>query len=217
MWLPAECIPALSMLSIHSPDYVFTVLVSIFMKTHNHFLSAMQCYKYVYTAIYSKSDGVLHFHYSHMHVRTPPALCLGTECWTRPKNPQNSRGFIGEVQQCESIWHRYAPEDRNVHNECKPGPEILKIKRDVIGEIQQYEWPKNPQNSKEFYRWCAACNVRSESSTDMLWSTIGALSLHQKSPSPCTNGFIGILGNVRVWPRNPQEVKFGNMILVLKS
>lgn len=37
------------------------------------------------------------------------------------------------------------PEDQNVHNECKPGPEILKNKRDVIGEIQQYEWPKNPQ------------------------------------------------------------------------
>jgi len=29
------------MLSIHSPDYVFTVLVSIFMKTQNHFLSAI--------------------------------------------------------------------------------------------------------------------------------------------------------------------------------
>ena len=33
VWLPAECIArALSMLSIHSPDYVFMVLVSIFMK-----------------------------------------------------------------------------------------------------------------------------------------------------------------------------------------
>ena len=34
VWLPAECIAcALSMLSIHSPDYIFTVLLSIFMKT----------------------------------------------------------------------------------------------------------------------------------------------------------------------------------------
>ena len=38
VWLPAECIAcALSVLSIHSPDYVVTVLVSTFMKTHNHF------------------------------------------------------------------------------------------------------------------------------------------------------------------------------------
>ena len=65
------------MLSIHSPDYVFTVLVSIFMKTHNHFWAPSQRYKYVFTAIYSKSDGVLCFHYSRMriandtyHVRT---------------------------------------------------------------------------------------------------------------------------------------------------
>jgi len=43
VWLPAECVAcALSMLSIHSPDYVFTVLVSIFIKTHNHFLRAIQ-------------------------------------------------------------------------------------------------------------------------------------------------------------------------------
>ena len=34
VWLPAECIAgALSLLSIHSSDYVFIVLVSIFMKT----------------------------------------------------------------------------------------------------------------------------------------------------------------------------------------
>jgi len=38
-WLQAECIAgALSMLSIHNPDYVFMALVSIFTsKTHNHF------------------------------------------------------------------------------------------------------------------------------------------------------------------------------------
>ena len=170
MWLPAECIPALSMLSIHSPDYVFTVLVSIFMKTHNHFLSSMQCYKYVYTAIYSKSDGVLHFHYSHMHVRTPPALCLGTECWTRPKNPQNSRGFIGEVQQCETIWHRYAWEHQwctiqktktftmnanlaqkssrlkgmlSVKFSNMSGPKILKIQRSSIGDVLRAMWGVN--------------------------------------------------------------------------
>jgi len=36
------------MLSIHSPDSVFTILVSIFMwKTHNHFGAPFQCYKYV--------------------------------------------------------------------------------------------------------------------------------------------------------------------------
>jgi len=40
VWLPAER-TALKSLSIHSSDYVFTVLVSIFMKTHNHFLSAI--------------------------------------------------------------------------------------------------------------------------------------------------------------------------------
>ena len=61
-----------NMPSIHSPDYVFTVLVSIFMKTHNHFLSSMQCYKYVYTVIYSKSDGVLHFHYSRWALQMIP-------------------------------------------------------------------------------------------------------------------------------------------------
>jgi len=43
------------MLSIHSPDYVFTVLISIFIKIHNHFWAPSQCYKYVFTAIYSKS------------------------------------------------------------------------------------------------------------------------------------------------------------------
>ena len=33
---------ALSMLSIHNPDYVFMVLVSIFIsKTHNHFLTGI--------------------------------------------------------------------------------------------------------------------------------------------------------------------------------
>ena len=53
VWLPAECIAcALSMLSIHSPDYVFTVLVSIFMKTHNHFWAPAQRYKYVFIAVY---------------------------------------------------------------------------------------------------------------------------------------------------------------------
>jgi len=52
----------------HSPDYVFTVLVSIFMKTHNHFWAPPQCYKDMFTAIYSKSDGVLCFHYSHMRI-----------------------------------------------------------------------------------------------------------------------------------------------------
>jgi len=30
--------------SIHSPDYVFTVLVSIFMKTHNHLRATSHCY-----------------------------------------------------------------------------------------------------------------------------------------------------------------------------
>jgi len=41
--LQAECIAgALSMHSLYSPDYVFTVLVNIFIsKTHNHFLSAI--------------------------------------------------------------------------------------------------------------------------------------------------------------------------------
>ena len=34
------------------------VLVSIFMKTHNHFWAPSQRYKYVFTATYSKSDGV---------------------------------------------------------------------------------------------------------------------------------------------------------------
>ena len=142
----------------------------------------------------------------------------GNTCFNQPFQ----RGFISKVRWCgpDTLGSTNGALSRSrspCSDECEPGPETLQIQRDVIGEIQQYEWPKNPQNSKEFYRWCAACNVRSESSTDMLWSTIGALSLHQKSPSPCTNGFIGILGNVRVWPRNPQEVKFGNMILVLKS
>jgi len=43
VWLQAECIAgAMSVLSIHSPDYVFTVLVSIFIgRTHNHFLSTL--------------------------------------------------------------------------------------------------------------------------------------------------------------------------------
>ena len=76
VWLQAECgAGALSMRSIHSPDYVFTVLVSIFIiKTHNHFLSAILV---VYTGIYSKSDGVLCFRCSRTriendtyHVRT---------------------------------------------------------------------------------------------------------------------------------------------------
>ena len=73
------------MLSIHSPNYVFMVLLSIFMKT----IIISECYKYILTAIYSNSDGVLCFHYSCMriangthHVRTyvptPPALCLST-------------------------------------------------------------------------------------------------------------------------------------------
>lgn len=51
------------------------------------------------------------------------------------------------LQICLEAPTVHYPEDQNVHNECKPGPEILKIKRDVIGEIQQYEWPKNPQSS----------------------------------------------------------------------
>ena len=80
------CALSMCMLSIHSPDYVFTVLVSIFHETHNHFWAPSQCYQYVFTAMYSKSDGVLYFRYSHMriandtyHVRrtnvpTPPAL-----------------------------------------------------------------------------------------------------------------------------------------------
>jgi len=58
------------MLSIHSPNYVFTVLVCILMKTHNHFWVPSQCYKYVFTAIYGKSDGVLCFHYSRMRIAT---------------------------------------------------------------------------------------------------------------------------------------------------
>jgi len=43
VWLQAEYIAgALSMLSIHSPDYLFTVLLSILIsKTHNHFLSSI--------------------------------------------------------------------------------------------------------------------------------------------------------------------------------
>ena len=52
--------------SIHSPDYVFTVLVSIFIrKTHNHFLSAILV---VYNGIYSKSDGVLCFRCSRTRI-----------------------------------------------------------------------------------------------------------------------------------------------------
>jgi len=43
VWLQAECSAgALSMLSVQSPDYVLTVLVSIFIsKTHNHFWSSI--------------------------------------------------------------------------------------------------------------------------------------------------------------------------------
>jgi len=58
------------MLSIHSPNYGFTVLLSIFIKTHNHFSerhpSAINMYSLLY--MYSKSDGVLCFHYSSMHI-----------------------------------------------------------------------------------------------------------------------------------------------------
>ena len=67
VWLQAEHgAGALSMHSIHSPDYVFTVLVSIFIsKTHNHFLSTILV---VYTGIYSKSDGVLCFRCSRTRI-----------------------------------------------------------------------------------------------------------------------------------------------------
>ena len=88
--LLAECITCA--LSMYSPDYVFTVLVSTYiMKTHNHFQAL-----YIFTGICSKSDGVLCFHYSRMRIAndtyyvpctyvrtnvtnipTPPA-CLGT-------------------------------------------------------------------------------------------------------------------------------------------
>jgi len=107
------------MLSIHSPDYVFTVLVSIFMKTHNHFRVPSQCYKCV-------SDGVLCFHYSRMriandtyHVRTnvpmPPALCLGTPvprqkvCWRTSCLP-------GPAVSQDQLFLRTS---------CPPGHEVL--------------------------------------------------------------------------------------------
>ena len=60
------------MFSIHSPDYVFTVLVSIFMKTHNHFWAPSQCYKYVFTAIIClyivRVMEFSGFHYSRMRI-----------------------------------------------------------------------------------------------------------------------------------------------------
>jgi len=50
IWLLAECIAgALSVVFVHSPDYVFTLLVSIFIrKTHNHFWAPSQRYKYLW-------------------------------------------------------------------------------------------------------------------------------------------------------------------------
>ena len=113
VWLPAECTSMCTehaQFSIHSPDYVFTVLVSILMKTHNHFRAPSQRYKYVITAIYSKSDGV---HYSRMriandtyhvprtNVPTPPALCLGTPVprQTRIKTIKNVMRCIGIPDQ----------------------------------------------------------------------------------------------------------------------
>ena len=52
---------------IHSPEYVFTVLVSIFIsKNHNHFSSDIQISWYWY--IYGKSDRVLCFYYLRMHI-----------------------------------------------------------------------------------------------------------------------------------------------------
>ena len=82
------------MFIIHSPDNVFTILVSIFMETHNHFWAPSHCYKCVFTGIYSKwwssllplltyahCEWYVHEWYIHVctNVPTPPALCLGTD------------------------------------------------------------------------------------------------------------------------------------------
>ena len=82
--IQAECI---TMHSIHSPDYVFAVVVSIFIsKTHNHSEHHPSAINTFTLLLYDMSEGVLCFHYSHMriandtyHIHTydepvPPAL-----------------------------------------------------------------------------------------------------------------------------------------------
>ena len=71
-------------LHVHWAYLVFMVLVSIciFMKTHNPFWVPSQRYKCVHWYIYSKSNGVLCFHYSRMRIVNDTYLrlqhCLST-------------------------------------------------------------------------------------------------------------------------------------------
>ena len=93
VWLQAECkyvAGALRMLSIiHSPEDVFTVLVSIFIsKSHNHFSSDIQIslYWYIYMVRVIEFSASITRACTLWMIRTtyrrtdqpmPPALCLG--------------------------------------------------------------------------------------------------------------------------------------------
>ena len=118
------------------------------------------------------------------------------------------RGFIGDVQQCEWIWHRYDWEHqwctiqkltKKAPMNANHGPEILKIQMDIIGETQQCEsgpeilkiqrdliskvWQRDsvPQILKN--QWGLIGEVRG---CDWIWprNTLGSRSWEKKSLSP---------------------------------
>jgi len=69
-----------------------------------------------------------------------------------PKNPQDSKEVVGEVQRCES-----GPEvlkiQRDLIGKVWQSPEILKNQRGFIGDVQRCEgiWPRNIKATHTIY------------------------------------------------------------------
>jgi len=118
----------------------------------------------------------------------------------------DQRRFIGDIWRCKWIWHRYAWEHQWIspcNDECKHGPEILKIQRDVIAltfkgiyweGLAMWFWPSNQRGfvSEVSAIWL---NLAQK----YLGATKGALSM--KSIGRVLQWFLW------TWSRNSQDSK----------
>ena len=168
-----------SMLSIHSPDYVFTVLVSIFMKTHNHFWVHCSVIN-MFTLLYKVR--VMEFSGSITRACTL-RICTMYVWWTYASSTMSWHSGA-EAKSWDQQTHRAT----NARTHMKVSCDVVMVRvrvRVTARVIISYQYsvlsmPWNPLNKKEFWKYLRKRVI----SCKMLIFTTFNLSPHQGLQSP---------------------------------
>ena len=81
------------MLSIHSPDNVFMVLVSIFISNHNHFVFSAAVSMSRHSGVVTKSNGLVHCSVNNAAVLCENYRERSTQIWTSPSEEEERKTF----------------------------------------------------------------------------------------------------------------------------